>query len=483
MYHRFRKIFHIVFLFIYLISFDASVQTVLAASHNDFQRGVLSSGKLGVKAQLSFSAPPAGENRIVSSPNPTPPNSSVESHRASEELSRLGYTLPGYPVYQSPDGLTIEPIAAYNLIVDSNVLSPSTYGPSAATLGAKFCNSTGSDMTNVWTYIGNYDSNQDGTLGDADPGVYPVRNQTTDPNFNTEHPHLSGTVTAVDFGDPTRFFALEHEAGSTTDRADASRYLGTLAAGECRTEYWLVSYPRVATVDGSSTDVTGGIKPFDDLWLTYFFWANADSVATSYYWRPITMRNEISAMANKIWPNGDNKVPDEYVEAIQEILGWDTWTPNGSGTTAYPGETVTSQGIWYDLGNVGHGFDNDGDLVPDRNIWVQPIGDSGAYDPGCFRLVRAYGLIIVKLNDGTEMLIPFVDRMYFDYIPENNNGAVGLVFYDYIALDGACTAGLMPYQEVASGYDNEKFNGDFGAGIPPLQSREAEMTLEKGGTV
>jgi hypothetical protein len=393
--------------------------------------------------------------------------------------------LPGFPVYQNPGGLTIEPITAYNLIVDSNVLSPSSYGPSAATLGAKFCNSTGSIMTGVWAYIGEYNSDNDSTpgeAGDLTPGTYPIHNSTTDPGFNTTFPHLAGTITAVDFGDPGRFFALEHEAGSNADQTDASRYLGTLAPGECRTEYWLVSYPRVATVNGSRVDVTGSIKPNDDLWLSYFFWANAASIATSYC-SPVTMRNEISAMANKIWPNGDNKVPDAYVAAIQELLGWDTWTPNGSGTTAYPGETVVSQGIWYDLGNVGHGFDNDGDLVPDRNLWVQPIGDAGSYDPGCFRLVRAYGLIIVKLNDGTELLIPFVDQMYFGNIPDNNNGAVGLVFYEYIALDGACTAGLTPYQEVASGYDNEKFNADFGAGIPPLQSRETTMTLDKRGFV
>ena len=54
-------------------------------------------------------------------------------------------------------------------------------------------------------------------------------------------------------------------------------------------------------------------------------------------------------------------------------------------------------------------------------------------------------------------------------------------YYEYVALDGACTAGLTPYQEVASGYDNEKFNADFGAGIPPLQSRQTNMTFDKNG--
>jgi hypothetical protein len=253
----------------------------------------------------------------------------------------------------------------------------------------------------------------------------------------------------------------------------------------------LVTYPRKACSSGtvcdinnsSRADVTGDVKPEDDLWLPYFFWGTSTSGATtttSYRWNAVTMRNEISAMANKIWPNGDNKVPDEYVQAIAELVGWDTLTPNGT-SNVYPGETVISQGIWYDLGNVGAGFDNNGDFVPDRNAWLQPIGDASGYDPGCFRLVRTYGLVIVKLNDGTEQLIPFVDQLYFENIPDNNNGAVGLVFYEYAALDGVCTATLTPYQEVASGYDNEKFNADFGAGIPPLQTQESNMTLEKTG--
>ncbi len=88
----------------------------------------------------------------------------------------------------------------------------------------------------------------------------------------------------------------------------------------------------------------------------------------------VIIRNENSAAANKIWPNGDNKVPDEYKQAITDLLGWDTLT-RVVGNVAYPGETVTTQGVWYDLGNVGAGFDNDGDLVPDKNLWMQPVGD------------------------------------------------------------------------------------------------------------
>ena len=127
---------------------------------------------------------------------------------------------------------------------------------------------------------------------------------------------------------------------------DASRYIGDLAAGECRTEYWLVSYPRKALIGGNWVDVTGGVQPEDDLWLTYFFWAtsNATGASPSYLWNPITMRNEISASANKIWPNGDNKVPDEYVAAIQRCPGLGYLDAQRLWDAAYPGETVVQPG-------------------------------------------------------------------------------------------------------------------------------------------
>lgn len=222
---------------------------------------------------------------------------------------------------------------------------------------------------------------------------------------------------------------------------------------------------------GRSNDFT------DDLWLEYDVWARTEGGSLqAHERRKATMRNEISAMANKIWPNGDNKVPDAYKQAIQEELGWDTWAPDGA-NISYPGQQViTTQGIWYDLGNVNQGFDNNGDLTPDYNAWLQPVGIAASFDSGCFRLVGSYGLLIVKRQGGQETLIPFKDQLYFENLPPDNTGVVGLVFYQYIALDGGCTAGLSPYQEVASGRNNEKFNADFGTSIPALTSAVIEST-------
>ena len=57
----------------------------------------------------------------------------------------------------------------------------------------------------------------------------------------------------------------------------------------------------------------------------------------------------------------------------------------------------------------------------------------------------------------------FEDQLYFENLPPNQ-GVVGLVFYEYVASDGACVGALTPYQEAASGSDNEKFNADYGTG-------------------
>ena len=133
------------------------------------------------------------------------------------------------------------------------------------------------------------------------------------------------------------------------------------------------------------------------------------------------------------------------------------------------------------MGNVGAGFDNDGDGLPDRNAWMQPVGDPSVYDPLGLRLVKCYGIVIIKLNDGTEKLIPFEDKLYFENIPGNNTGAVGLVFYEFMPLESGRTVTLSPYQEVASGNDNEKFNGDYGASSVAFTTTPPSVTFNKSG--
>jgi hypothetical protein len=285
--------------------------------------------------------------------------------------------------------LRVQVIASYNLVVDSN----GKQAPSAAYLGAKYHNDGTGTLTNVFAYVGDH------TAGT--PGIYP---QSAD---------LVGSLVGPLGGK----FALTHEGGSA-GAADACRYLGDIGPGETVTVYWLVSYEQ--------RDINGvllwgtSVKPFDDLVVNYDVWGTADGLGDATVNRTLTFRNEISAAANKIEPNGANKVPDEYKDLLMEYIpNWGNEPENGS-----PGSKIVARGIWYDLGNVGEGFDNDGDLVPDRNAWMQPVGDASAFDPSAYRLVKTTAFVIVKLKGGGLSILAGNDELYFENIPENT-GAVG----------------------------------------------------------
>lgn len=376
----------------------------------------------------------------------------------------LGAALPGLAAGQ----LSVEIVNGYNLVVDSNVTAPSTYAPRSAYIGGRICNVGDAPIADVYAFAGNYN----GGVGST-PGVFPSRT-FANPDPQTQ---LYGSGS----------YALTIEADET-GAADGARYIGTLAAGQCRMQYWLFSYPQCVNVASQpqsppcDASITGAVWPQDDPVLFYDVWAATTTVgvATVSRRRAFTMRNEISASANKIWPNNAAKVPPEYLAAIQAILGWGTLGPDGQPitptTAVYPGQRViTTQGIWYDLGNVGQGFDNDGDLIPDQNAWLQPIGDPGAFDADCFKMIGVYGIVIVKLKTGGELLIPFQNQLYFEHIPENT-GVVGLVYYQFVATDGVCTASMTPYQEAASGFDNEKFSADYGLSLG-IQSRSFGANL------
>lgn len=120
--------------------------------------------------------------------------------------------------------LRIEVISAYNLVVDSNVESPSTYAPRAAYLGATYHNDGTNALTDVWAYIGDYAA---GT-----PGLYPSR----------AHPPLNGPL-------PGDEFALTHEGGAL-GAADATRF----SWAEC-------SRPLVELLRGDIAASPGGRLP------------------------------------------------------------------------------------------------------------------------------------------------------------------------------------------------------------------------------
>ncbi|MBK8429940.1 MAG: carboxypeptidase regulatory-like domain-containing protein [Chloroflexi bacterium] len=348
---------------------------------------------------------------------------------------------------EAAGNLQITIVAGYNLVVDSNVLSPSTYAPSVATVMGEFCNTGDAPLTNVEGYIGNYTAA--GALGGT-PGTYPARD-SSQPAFATQHPHLASTGN----------YAFAH-VGGRIGTADAARFIGTLNPGECRAQYWHITYPRRGNPSNTGPAVWGETNvDTDDLWLDFDMWGrSAEGLGNDTTWR-MTMRNEISAMANKIKPNPSGQ-----------------WF-NTNTAIVNPGDTITSNGILYELGNIRQGFDNDGNFTPDYNAWLQPIGDP-SYDPSCFRLIGTTGVLTVTRSGGNpNMYINFTDQLYFTDLPTDNTGVTGEVRYTFLALDGPCNTALSPYQEVASGFNNEKFNGDYGVGIPPVMSYEPQVTIDK----
>ncbi|MBP7687867.1 MAG: hypothetical protein KA765_08170, partial [Thermoflexales bacterium] len=181
-------------------------------------------------------------------------------------LISLSLALFGAPFFsaQAAGGLRVEVTTAYNLVVDSNVESPSTYAPSVATVGGKVCNTSSTEaVTGVQIFIGDYTH--------LTAGLYP-RRYTTDTGFSTQYPHLNTSTPS--------YYAFDH-VGGRVGTADATRYVGTLAPSECRVEYWHFRYPRRGNSqsgvrDNSGTAVWGATRSVnDDLSLRFDIWSTA----------------------------------------------------------------------------------------------------------------------------------------------------------------------------------------------------------------
>ena len=96
------------------------------------------------------------------------------------------------------------------------------------------------------------------------------------------------------------------------------------------------------------------------------------------------MRNEISAMANKIWPNGDNKVPD--VGVPRSAGAWDVdWLWEQAGWlqgTAFPtwrGNSVLTGHVYLPNGKPGP-FVDVGKLRFGNQVIVHTFGQRYVYE-------------------------------------------------------------------------------------------------------
>ncbi|MGD1993764.1 MAG: hypothetical protein PVI59_11275, partial [Anaerolineae bacterium] len=218
--------------------------------------------------------------RVVLTPRPKRLTGPIGALAAAALLLLAVALLMRVDVARADSGpLHVEIVAGYNLVVDSNVESPSTYGPAVATVMGRFCNTGTVTLSDVWGYIGDYDETQP---ADSTPGLYPSRDSA---GFSTDLPLYD-----------TGVYAFEH-MGGRAGRGDASRYVGDLDPGECRVQYWHFEYPRCSgseTPPCSGTPVWGNsVKPEDDLWLEFDIWATAGGY-TDYATHRMTMRTEIS---------------------------------------------------------------------------------------------------------------------------------------------------------------------------------------------
>ena len=389
---------------------------------------------------------------------------------------------------------------------------------------------------------GGIDFNGDGIVNTSDDGVLSNGKTVIDGRVDV---NLSGTITTTDdlARPPGLFYGyreppiidgyIDNNNDGVISALDAGTY-----GGETHNIYWQVTYQ---VLDAFGEPTWGNASSLDDdLRYKWVVWTKGKDGAT-----PRTdvindfakVRNEIAAAANKISPN-----PNGYISGgpPRVILGKidinsdgivnnsDDGTyygktvidgsidMNGSGTITItddgvlnsfpvidgnidvdrsgvisiadnailvqPGQVFTVTIHNADFGSIGSGFDENRDGLSDYDFWYQPIGKTD-FPTTSFRLVDIQADITG--NGGSSPLNgitshydnePYLSRLIGDV----SGGFTGTYTYTFLAI----TTGngfLTPYQEAASGSDNEKYNGDFGAGVSVITGT-AGLSLSKLGS-
>jgi len=346
--------------------------------------------------------------------------------------------------------LTVTNLSAPNLVVDSNKAALGQ-GPKVFTAGAKYCNQGATTLDNVFAKIGN------GTTA----GSFPVTACPTGTAAGGGIPQLNCGGSGGGAKPYTGNFAL-----SMVDATgqDANRYIGDLAPGQCKTVYWQIKYD---LADAGGNELFGATGPVqDDIRWNYSLWATGNDSGTprtAALKGYVMGRSEITASPNKINASGSSQ----------------TVAPNPTG----PGQIVTVTYNNVDFSGAVSGFDafensGAGDGVYDTDFWFQPVGNSAGWNTSTFRLSKVEVTLRGSGSSscgpgGAGMTFSRTDQWYFYHLsnldaagnPDTGgtyscSGWRGDYTYTFIALD-AGTSTLSPYQEAASGANNEKYNGDY----------------------
>ncbi|MCG6873208.1 MAG: hypothetical protein LJE84_13035, partial [Gammaproteobacteria bacterium] len=363
--------------------------------------------------------------------------------------------------------LTLEENTSQALVVDSNGYA-SGDGPDMFHVGNRVCNNSDSTVDDVIVSLG------DG----VSPGTFPNTTCngttcTTDGGVVYNSGIAAGVYSLVSI-DPTTPPAPN----------DTTRYVGSIPAHSCVGVYWAVSYQLVddctkdeniasptygqVTCTGTDPSFANGSDPSpsdppgyvsDDLRYEFSVWARQwDGVTETNNVQLddfIIVRSEISASANKIQPNGQ---PPSRI--LVDGVEYDGTSPVG----VTPGQIVAVTVENATIGTVGAGFDSNSDGKFDYDGWFQPVGDLAYYNTDVMRLIDIQGVINGKCGGDTFTQTLDNNSFFIDMDRFNLDGSScgGTATYTYtFVIFGAGTSYISPYQEVASGANNEKYNGDY----------------------
>jgi uncharacterized repeat protein (TIGR01451 family) len=344
--------------------------------------------------------------------------------------------------------IVLTDLTAPNIIGDSNVTARPEDGPDAFMIATEYCNTNAHPIYDVTTNVGTWGGTPTtSTAGEFEDTVVPVGLYS-----------YAGT------------FDLDMVPGLGNPE---TRYLGKVDQGECIIINTIVSYDVVDAdinpVWGASNSNTDDLVYDFDYWVTWVdpgvdgVIGTADDVDDAVDGTDsVTVRNEITAAANKIETSTVTVEPDATV-AVGETV------------------SITYDGV--NFGLVNQGFDADGDGNPDYDIWFQAIGEAGLWDPDVFQLVGVEASISGTGCGGgrPNVTITATDTTYFTGLDVYGNcGWTGSYTYTFVAIsEGSST--LAPYQETASGSENEKYNNDY-CGDDPASSPAYCPTLTATGT-
>ncbi|MEA3443102.1 MAG: LamG-like jellyroll fold domain-containing protein, partial [Bacteroidota bacterium] len=372
---------------------------------------------------------------------------------------------------------------------------------------------------------GGIDFNRDGVVNSSDNGTLSNGKIVIDGRVDV---NLSGTVTTADDLPipPGTFYGWREAAlidgyvDFNNDGVINSSDDGTYG-GESQNIYWQVKY---ATVDAYGEPTFGDGNDFnDDLRYRWVVWTNAldgTVLRTDMLHEFAKVRSELSASANKLTPNPDGYIsvsPARVISGLVDvnsdgsitnaddgsyygetvINGHIDMDSNGTITTAddgvlnsfsvidgeiditndgtitsdddgivvQPGQTFSLTVNNANFGNIGQGFDENRDGIYDYDVWYQPIGDT-SWSSNSFRLVDIQADVWGDVPASNPFPLTHYDNEpYLSQMIGATSGAFRATYtYTFLALTGG-DGFLSPYQEAASGSDNEKYNGDYGTGV------------------